>query len=352
MSYNDDYYKNAWEKQNQSASQNKPFSYDNYPLYNPNDEDASSLHGQWENYIFGDWSSNNGSSSSGNGGSYGGGYGNAYQKQLDAIRNQQQTEEQRLRDQSANLIRQYEAQKPVLKQRFTDNAQDAYVQKMNTLKEMPQVLSAQGYTGGLSESSNIKVDNQYGNAYNAHQRDYNEGLSGVDNQISNANASLNDMLAQNSINYSGLISNAEMSYQQMLMQAQRDEQAQKLQEQVRLQEEKKWQQQFEYQKEQDRLANELAKQKFVAANAPKNTGGGTYKAVADPDFGDDEGSGDPTASGNGTPASTPSKVAQTWYNYIKKFAGNDLDKVDDTINSFVQDGRLTQKTAMEILSMF
>lgn len=50
----------------------------------------------------------------------------------------------------------------------TDNAlQEAYINKMMTLKNLPQNLSAQGLTGGVAESTTAGLYNNYGNARNA-----------------------------------------------------------------------------------------------------------------------------------------------------------------------------------------
>lgn len=178
----------------------------------------------------------------------------SYQDQIDNINYLRELEADRIRNETNNIIRQQEAQKPVLKQRFTDNAQDAYIRKMKSQKELPQILSAQGYNGGLTESSNIKLDADYGNSYNGHQRDYNTGLREVDSQINTSRSQQESMLAQNSANYGQMLSNANATYQQALAQAKREQRAQELQQQ-------QYQQEFAYKQQQDKIKNDLAAQK-------------------------------------------------------------------------------------------
>lgn len=45
--------------------------------------------------------------------------------------------------------------------------QEAYINKMMTLKNLPQTLSAQGLTGGVAESTTAGLYNNYGNSRNA-----------------------------------------------------------------------------------------------------------------------------------------------------------------------------------------
>ena len=85
--------------------------------------------------------------------------------------------------------------RPDLKQQFNDNVQQAYVQKMQAQRDLPQVLAAQGYNGGLTESSNIALNNQYGNAYNEYKRAYDKNLNSLDNQIAGIKANARSQIA-------------------------------------------------------------------------------------------------------------------------------------------------------------
>lgn len=88
----------------------------------------------------------------------------------------------------------------------TDKAlQEAYINKMMTLKNLPQTLSAQGLTGGVAESTTAGLYNNYGNARNeleaervnqlgALQQAYNNNMAQLEAQrASGAAASLSDL---------------------------------------------------------------------------------------------------------------------------------------------------------------
>ena len=82
--------------------------------------------------------------------------------------------------------------------------QEAYINKMMTLKNLPQTLSAQGLTGGVAESTTAGLYNNYGNSRNeieserldqigALQQAYNNNMAQLEAQrASGAAASLSE----------------------------------------------------------------------------------------------------------------------------------------------------------------
>lgn len=84
--------------------------------------------------------------------------------------------------------------------------QEAYINKMMTLKNLPQTLSAQGLNGGVAESTTAGLYNNYGNARNeieterldqigALQQAYNNNVAQLEAQrASGAAASLSELV--------------------------------------------------------------------------------------------------------------------------------------------------------------
>lgn len=84
--------------------------------------------------------------------------------------------------------------------------QEAYINKMMTLKNLPQTLSAQGLTGGVAESTTAGLYNNYGNSRNeieterldqigALQQAYNNNMAQLEAQrATGAAASLSDLV--------------------------------------------------------------------------------------------------------------------------------------------------------------
>lgn len=71
-----------------------------------------------------------------------------------------------------------------------DSMQQAYVNKMLSMKNLSQALAAQGLSGGASESATAGLINNYGNARNGIQKTWNDNLSDLE-QVYNSN--LNDL---------------------------------------------------------------------------------------------------------------------------------------------------------------
>ena len=128
-----------------------------------------------------------------------------YEDLMDSIRAQQRAEEQRKQAAINQGVNTLNAQKPVLEQQYQDAAQQAYIQMMQSRKALPQVMGAQGLSGGLSESSLVDLDATYGQNLNALRQQRDQGLAGIDSDIANLRASGDLSLADTASQYAQLL---------------------------------------------------------------------------------------------------------------------------------------------------
>lgn len=77
-----------------------------------------------------------------------------------------------------------------INQQAQDSMQEAYVNKMRSMKNLSQQLAAMGMSGGASESATAGLINNYGNARNGIQKTWNTNLSDLEQTY---NANLNDL---------------------------------------------------------------------------------------------------------------------------------------------------------------
>lgn len=141
---------------------------------------------------------------------------NQYNNALSAYQAQQKANEDKLRAQINQSVTEREAGKGVAKQRFTDSGRSAYIQNQMAQKNLGQQLSAQGLNGGVSESSRVALDAQYGNAYNGYQRDYNNSIDQIDKDIAGIRSKGDLAIADNANNYANLIAQAKNQYNSQL----------------------------------------------------------------------------------------------------------------------------------------
>ena len=128
-----------------------------------------------------------------------------YEDLIDSIRAQQRAEEQRKQAAINQGVNTLNAQKPVLEQQYQDAAQQAYIQMMQSRKALPQVMGAQGLSGGLSESSLVDLDATSGQNLNALRQQRDQGLAGIDSDIANLRATGDLSLADTASQYAQLL---------------------------------------------------------------------------------------------------------------------------------------------------
>lgn len=247
MAYDDAYYKKAWQTQQNSMNSKKTYNPNNYPLYNPNDEDASSLNSSWQNYIFGDYGpAGGGSSSSSSSNNYGGAsYGrndpvmSSYMKMIQDRRNEAE--------------RQRRTGTAQLDKLENDNLRQAYIQNEQSKQAMPQQIAMTG-GGGVSETTALGQQAAYGQNRTGIQNAKMEQLTSLNNSIdSGLNAD---------------ISGLESAYASRIAQLQEQDAARRQQEEQMAWEREQWtnqnnqwNKQFEYGKQQDALTRQTATRK-------------------------------------------------------------------------------------------
>lgn len=200
-----------------------------------------------------------------------------YIQDLEKIKNQQIAEANkqnqinidRINANKQNQINTINEQKPVAEQRFTDGAQGAFIRRKQAERDLPQRMSANGYSGGISESTGAMIDANYGNAYNSHERDYNNNLKEIANQVLSAENDAKDKLFQSDSQFNSVLSDINNQYTSNVANAKKEAEALAYQE--RLAQE---QREYERKLEQERYARELAKaqakaQATASAKAPK-----------------------------------------------------------------------------------
>lgn len=182
--------------------------------------------------------------------------GGGYEEQIKEYQNSQKAEEQALQAQQA--LQQVKLQKD--KQ---NSQQDAYVAKRMAEKNMPQMLAAQGLTGGMAETTASNIFN-----------DYLKSNTAAENRYSTANSELQNSYTTNSAalktKYSQLLSEAR--------QKQRDDAFARAQfaYQAALEEEERRKQEEERRRKEEAAARN--KKKGKTSYTPKYTNPNTKKA--------------------------------------------------------------------------
>ena len=158
------------------------------------------------------------------------------------------------------------AQRDPLEQLYQKSAQQAYVDAELAKKRLPDTLAAQGLNGGATESANLAIETQRGNAINDLTQDYNAALSDINLNAENYRATGNMQIAQNAAEYQQMLANALLQLQQQ-------------------EADRQWQQQMA------QYENQLAMQRDAAQAAlsqkySKSSGG--YTNTEEPDLGGED----------------------------------------------------------------
>ena len=120
---------------------------------------------------------------------------------------QREAQRAQIQAQVDQAVGRLNAQKDTVNQQFTDAARQAYIQKMNSQKNLGQQMAASGLSGGLTESSRLALESGYGNNLTSLTQSRDNALNEIENSI-------------NDVKASGDISIAEMENQFALQQAQ------------------------------------------------------------------------------------------------------------------------------------
>ncbi len=102
-----------------------------------------------------------------------------------------------------NLQTDYNASRDSVNNDAAKSFQEAYINKMLSRKNLAQNMSAQGLSGGASETTMAGMENNYGNARNNIQTTANENLGDLENLYdrnrNSAYQAYNDQLAQDAL---------------------------------------------------------------------------------------------------------------------------------------------------------
>lgn len=214
---------------------------------------------------------------------YLGDLGSQYQEMLAAVQSQREAQLSRIQAQYDAAVAQMERQRPQLQQNYENSAKQAYIQNMLSKRDLPQQLAAQGLNGGMSESSQLALEADYGNQLADARKQYDQNLYDLDTQISKVRASGADALAGAEGDYNTMLADLRNNYLSTVANT-------KLQAQLAALEDQKYQEQLKYQKEQDAIANALNRDQFewekkyqqglltakgVGTGGTGGTGGGT-----------------------------------------------------------------------------
>ena len=89
-----------------------------------------------------------------------------------------------------------ERQKGEINDEYAQTNRQLYRDYMNSLKNLPQQLAAQGYTGGLSESSRVRMDTSYGENLGASERSRLQAVAQMEAQEAQARRQYNQYLME------------------------------------------------------------------------------------------------------------------------------------------------------------
>ena len=124
-----------------------------------------------------------------------------YSKMASVLQEEQRAAEKAAQAKINQGVKSLEAQKPVLNQQFRDGAQQSYIQYMQSKKALPQALAAQGLSGGLSESSLVDLEANYGENVAALKRSHNQQVADLNAAIENLKATGDISLAESAGSY-------------------------------------------------------------------------------------------------------------------------------------------------------
>lgn len=140
---------------------------------------------------------------------------NTYQPQFDSISQileaQRIAEQKAIQDRINATVGSIESYRPQVQQSYEDSARQAYINQMRGQGSLKDVLSAQGYSGGMSETAGLGLNAEYNQALNESQKTKQQAELEIDRMIADAritgNTDLANAMAQYYQNYIGELQN-------------------------------------------------------------------------------------------------------------------------------------------------
>ena len=136
----------------------------------------------------------------------------AYSMQVDAL-------QAAMRDNKKALQAAYDESEQTLNDAIADAQRQAYVNQQRSIKAMPQMMAAAGYSGGVSESTAANIMNEYQNALTDLERSKAQELARLQTNLANG-------IAESDTQYQIQLANALQAAQQF--EAQQEAQRQQL----------------------------------------------------------------------------------------------------------------------------
>lgn len=158
--------------------------------------------------------------------------GNTGQPQFDSVSQileaQRIAEQKAIQDRINSTVGSIESYRPQVQQSYEDSARQAYINQMRGQGSLKDVLSAQGYSGGMSETAGLGLNAEYNQALNESQKTKQQAESEIDRMIADArmtgNTDLANAMAQYYQNYIGELQNQQQQSNYMSeLQAQQEQ---------------------------------------------------------------------------------------------------------------------------------
>lgn len=140
---------------------------------------------------------------------------NTYQSQFDSVLQileaQRIAEQKAIQDRINATVGSIESYRPQVQQSYEDSARQAYINQMRGQGSLKDVLSAQGFSGGMSETAGLGLNAEYNQALNESQKTKQQAELEIDRMIADAritgNTDLANAMAQYYQNYIGELQN-------------------------------------------------------------------------------------------------------------------------------------------------
>lgn len=189
-----------------------------YLKYNPTKRPVNDgLYKEWEVTLWPGVPST-GSNGSGSGSSSGGNSaGNPEDVQAAyeaALKKAQEEQAKAYREAVEGALRRIGSQKDTLKQQYDDSSRQAYITSMQSRKNLPQMMAAQGLNGGATESAAVALETAYGNHTGDLSKAYQTDLAALERQAAQAQSDGDMHIAENAAAYQNLIAQAAQQSQQ------------------------------------------------------------------------------------------------------------------------------------------
>lgn len=140
---------------------------------------------------------------------------NTYQQQFDSVSQileaQRIAEQKAIQDRINSTVSSIESYRPQVQQSYEDSARQAYINQMRGQGSLKDVLSAQGFSGGMSETAGLGLNAEYNQALKESQQTKQQAELEIDRMIADArmtgNTDLANAMAQYYQNYIGELQN-------------------------------------------------------------------------------------------------------------------------------------------------